>query len=124
MSFVRFPAILKSWLTVPRFVTLNVTVPLGTVFFESVNLNSLGFPAVTYVNRIADSVTAGDVLGGLVKAMVFGVIVAAIGCQRGLQTGQGAGAVGQSTTSSVVSGIILIAVADGIFAVVFYILGI
>ena len=44
---VFFPAILKSWLTVPRFTTLKVTVPLGTIFFESVNLNSLGLPAVT-----------------------------------------------------------------------------
>jgi len=44
---VFFPAILKLWLTVPRFTTLKVTDPFGTVFFESVNLNSLGFPAVT-----------------------------------------------------------------------------
>jgi len=38
---------LKSWLIVPRFETLKVTDPFGTVFFESVNLNSLGLPAVT-----------------------------------------------------------------------------
>jgi phospholipid/cholesterol/gamma-HCH transport system permease protein len=55
---------------------------------------------------------------------VFGVIVAAVGCQRGLETGKGAGAVGLSTTSAVVSGITLIAVIDGIFAVVFFMLGI
>jgi phospholipid/cholesterol/gamma-HCH transport system permease protein len=85
---------------------------------------SLGFPLVTYMDRLAESVTVGDMLGGLFKAVVFGVIVAAIGCQRGLGTGQGAGAVGQSTTSSVVSGIILIALADGIFSVAFYVLGI
>jgi phospholipid/cholesterol/gamma-HCH transport system permease protein len=91
----------------------------GAVVFRS-----LGFPLVTYVTRIAESVMPGDLLGGLFKAMVFGVIVAGIGCQRGLQTAQGAGAVGASTTSSVVSAIILIAVADGIFSVVFYILGI
>jgi phospholipid/cholesterol/gamma-HCH transport system permease protein len=50
--------------------------------------------------------------------------VAAVGCQRGLRAGQGAGAVGEATTSSVVSGIILIAIVDGAFAVVFYVLGI
>ncbi len=52
------------------------------------------------------------------------LIVATVGCLRGLQTRTGAGAVGESATSSVVSGIVLIAVADGIFAVLFYIVGI
>ncbi|MGE4294013.1 MAG: ABC transporter permease, partial [Desulfovibrio sp.] len=46
------------------------------------------------------------------------------GCMRGMGTGAGAGAVGRSTTGAVVSGIILIAVADGLFAVAFYLLGI
>jgi hypothetical protein len=44
---VFLPAILKSWPSVPRFVTLNVTKPFGTAFFESVKRSSLGFPAVT-----------------------------------------------------------------------------
>jgi phospholipid/cholesterol/gamma-HCH transport system permease protein len=79
---------------------------------------------VTFVNRILESVTVSDVVGGFAKALVFGVIVAAVGCLRGLQTGQGAQAVGASATSAVVSGIILIAATDGIFAVVFYVLGI
>ena len=65
-----------------------------------------------------------DFFGGLSKAFIFGVIVAAVGCLRGLQTGKGAGAVGESTTSSVVTCIVLIGIADGIFAVVFYVLGI
>jgi phospholipid/cholesterol/gamma-HCH transport system permease protein len=54
--------------------------------------------------------------------MLFGVIVAAVGCLRGLQTGKGAGAVGLSATSSVVSGITLIAISDGILAVLFWML--
>jgi phospholipid/cholesterol/gamma-HCH transport system permease protein len=63
-------------------------------------------------------------VGGLVKSFVFGILVAAIGCLRGLQTGTGATAVGQSTTSAVVSGIILITITDGIFALVYYYLGV
>jgi len=50
--------------------------------------------------------------------------VAGIGCLRGLQTGTGATAVGQSTTSAVVSGIILITITDGIFALIYYYLGV
>jgi phospholipid/cholesterol/gamma-HCH transport system permease protein len=55
--------------------------------------------------------------------LVYGIVVAGIGCLRGLQTTTGASAVGQSTTSAVVSGIVLIAIVDGVFAVVFYALG-
>ena len=86
-------------------------------------MRSLGFPLVTYVNQILSAVTVGDLLGGLFKSLVFGIVVAAIGCLRGLRTTTGASAVGQSTTSAVVSGIVLIAIVDGIFAVVFYALG-
>jgi len=52
------------------------------------------------------------------------MFVAGIACHRGLMTGTGASAVGESTTSAVVSGIILIAVVDGVFAVIYYCLGI
>ena len=85
---------------------------------------SIGYPAVTFVNRAASATTMTDLFGGLSKAFIFGVIVAAVGCLRGLETGKGAGAVGESTTSSVVTCIVLIGVADGIFAVMFYVLGI
>jgi phospholipid/cholesterol/gamma-HCH transport system permease protein len=119
------------FLVVPRVVAAVAVVPALAMLTSLAGLLggllvyvSLGFPPVTYVNRIADMVGPGDVIGGLAKAMVFGVIVAAVGCLRGIQTGQGAQAVGLSTTSAVVSGIVGIAVADGVFAVVFYVLGI
>ena len=65
-----------------------------------------------------------DLAGGLFKALVFGVLIAGIGCLRGLQTLKGASAVGVSTTRSVVSGIFLIIVADGVFSVLYFYLGI
>ena len=73
---------------------------------------------------VAASVTVGDLAQGLLKSAVFGLVVAAVGCLRGLRAGTGAGAVGESATSAVVSGIVLIAVLEGIFSVVFYVLGI
>ncbi|HOW67666.1 MAG TPA: ABC transporter permease, partial [Verrucomicrobiota bacterium] len=69
-------------------------------------------------------VDLGDFGGGLLKSFVFGVLVAAIGCLRGLQTRTGASAVGISTTRAVVSGILLIIIADAVFSVVYYALGI
>ena len=59
-------------------------------------------------------------LAGIIKAFVFGALVAGIGCLRGLQTKSGASAVGISTTRSVVTSIFFIVVVDAIFAVVYY----
>jgi phospholipid/cholesterol/gamma-HCH transport system permease protein len=61
---------------------------------------------------------------GLFKALVFGALVGGVGCLRGLQTESGAGAVGISTTRAVVSGIVLIVLAEGIFSVLLYVLDI
>ena len=58
------------------------------------------------------------------KTFVFGWLIAAIGCLRGLQTGAGASAVGDAATRAVVSSIVAIIVTDGLFAVVYYFLGI
>lgn len=119
------------FLIVPRVVAAVFMTPLLTVFANLVGLMggavvmlSLGFPLVTYFHQIQYAVTYGSLVGGLLKAFVFGVLVAGIGCLRGLQTGSGATAVGESTTSAVVSGIVLIAITDGIFSVVYYYLGV
>lgn len=119
------------FLVVPRVIAAVAMTPLLSVFAGllgliggAVVLRSLGFPLVTYIIQIKSAVTVGDLIGGLGKSFVFGIVVAAIGCQRGLQTKSGAGAVGESTTRAVVSGLVLITIVDGIFAVIFYCLGI
>lgn len=118
------------FLVLPRVLAAVAVTPLLTMFANlfgliggAVVMRSLGFPLVTYINQILSSVTMTDLAGGLVKSLVYGIVVAAIGCLRGLQTASGASAVGQSTTSAVVSGIVLIAIVDGVFAVLFYALG-
>jgi len=118
------------FLVVPRVLAAVTMTPLLAVFANlfgliggAVVMRSLGFPLVTYVNQILSALTVGDLLGGLFKSLVYGIVVAGIGCLRGLQTKTGASAVGQSATSAVVSGIVLIAIVDGGFAVVFYALG-
>ena len=119
------------FLVVPRVIAAVAMTPLLAVFAGllgliggAVVMLSLGFPLVTYVIQVKSAVTVGDLLGGLGKSFVFGIVVAAIGCLRGLQTKSGAGAVGESTTRAVVSGLVLITVVDGVFAVIFYCLGI
>ena len=118
------------FLVVPRVIAAVAMTPVLTVFANlfglmggAIVMRSLGYPLVTYVNQVLSAVTVGDLMGGLLKSFVYGIVVAAVGCLRGLETKTGASAVGQSTTSAVVSGIVLIAIVDGLFAVVFYALG-
>jgi phospholipid/cholesterol/gamma-HCH transport system permease protein len=119
------------FLVLPRLVAVLCVIPLLTVFNQLLGLIGCGLvmatwdvPATIFIERICDAATLTDFFGGLVKTFVFGALVAGIGCLRGLQTGTGPTAVGDSTTRAVVSGMIAIIAADGVFAVVYYFLGI
>jgi len=119
------------FLIVTRVIAAVCMTPLLTIFADllglmggSVVMLSLGFPLITYFHQVQYAVTYGSLIGGLVKSFVFGILIAAIGCLRGLQTKSAASSVGESTTSAVVSGIILIAITDGIFSVIYYYLGV
>ena len=85
------------FLVVPRVIAAVAMTPLLSVFAGllgliggAVVMLSLGFPLVTYVIQVKSAVTVGDLIGGLGKSFVFGIVVAAIGCLRGLQTKSGA----------------------------------
>ncbi len=119
------------WLAPTRIIAVVVVTPLLTMFNNlfgligcGVFLLSIGYPVSTCLDRFHSAIQLSDLLGGLSKAAVFGLLIAAIGCLRGLQTGLGAREVGISTTRAVVSGIFLIILADGVFGVLFYFLDI
>ncbi len=119
------------FLAVPRVTAGVLVTPLLTTFMNFCGLIGggvvflmLGFPAMTYVQRIMERGNAADFASGLVRSVVFGVIVAGVGCMQGLHTGKGARAVGESTTRSVVSTVVLIIIADGLLAVVFNVIGV
>ncbi|HKC93166.1 MAG TPA: ABC transporter permease, partial [Nitrospira sp.] len=93
------------FLVVPRVIAAVAMTPLLAIFAAllgliggAVVMLSLGFPLVTYIIQVKSAVTVGDMVGGLGKSFAFGIVVAAIGCLRGLQTKSGASAVGESTT--------------------------
>ncbi len=119
-----------SFLAIPRILASILVMPLLTAFAMLCGiigaapvLISMGYPLTTYIDRVQSSISAGDLIGGLFKSIIFGLIISTVGCQQGLQTKAGSQAVGESTTRSVVHSIVYIAVADGLFAVLFYILG-
>jgi phospholipid/cholesterol/gamma-HCH transport system permease protein len=82
----------------------------------------LGFPLTLIFQQLTSSVHLSDVVFGAAKGVVFGAIVSAVGCLRGLQTQDGPSAVGNSTTRAVVTSILLIVIADAVFAILFFVL--
>jgi phospholipid/cholesterol/gamma-HCH transport system permease protein len=119
------------FLVVTRILAALLMVPLLSLFANLVGvlaggltMLSFNIPLVTYLKEVDSIVDLKDLMAGLVKTPVFALLIAGIGCLRGLQTGTGASAVGISATRAVVSGIVLLVAVDGIFAVIYYILDI
>src|SRR5262249_10538529 len=112
------------FLVLPRLIAAIVVVPLLTVLADLVGLFGAALVMLKFdisflqfYNQLLQTVTAWDFGLGILKAVVFGLTIAAVGCQRGLTTGAGAASVRLSTTSGVVTSIVLIIVIDGIFSV-------
>jgi phospholipid/cholesterol/gamma-HCH transport system permease protein len=120
------------FLVLPRVVALVVMMPLlclysdflGVLGGAAIGAGMLDLTWSTYFQETANAIALGDVIGGVFKASVYGVLIALAGCLRGLECGNSSSAVGDAATSAVVTGIVAIIVACGTFAVVFYVLGI
>ena len=120
------------FLVLPRMIALILMMPLLCLYsdliaiFGGATIGSLmlGISLTVYLHETARSITAGYIIGGLVKATVYGALVALAGCMRGFQCGSSSSAVGEATTAAVATGIVLIVVACGIFAFVYHALGI
>ena len=115
------------FLVVQRVLAGILLTPLLTVYSIFVSILGgvlvmmvMGFPLVTIYDQMAQTLTYADILIGVGKGVIFGALIAGIGCLRGLQTQKGPSAVGESTTRSVVSGILLIIIADAVVAVLLY----
>jgi phospholipid/cholesterol/gamma-HCH transport system permease protein len=114
IEFLVLPRIMAALLVVPLLAVLADIVGLigGALVMTTFNVSFLQF-----YTRLIAAVTVGDFTLGIVKAAVFGITIATVGCHRGLTTGAGATSVGLSATSAVVTSIVLIVVIDGFFAV-------
>ncbi|TMH07847.1 MAG: ABC transporter permease [Betaproteobacteria bacterium] len=117
------------FLVVTRILAALLMVPLLTLFADiigilggALTMLTFNIPIAAFLHEIDSLVDVKDLLAGLAKTPVFAILIAGIGCLRGLQTEQGASAVGISATRAVVSGIILLVVVDGIYAFVYYLL--
>jgi phospholipid/cholesterol/gamma-HCH transport system permease protein len=119
------------FLVLPRMLALSFMMPLLVVYSDVLGIMGgalvgtamLDLTVTQYVKETIAAVTLKSYWMGIGKGVVFGVLVALSGCLRGLQSGKSSSAVGDAATSAVVTGIVLIVVADGLFAVVFNVLG-
>lgn len=119
------------FLVMPRIVALGVMMPLLAMYANClgilggmvVSLGLLNIPPSAYWIEMLTIVDLSDISTGLIKAATFGLIVGLCGCLRGLQADRSAAGVGKAATSAVVTAILLIVVADSLYAVVFNALG-
>ncbi|MBK8210128.1 MAG: ABC transporter permease [Rhodospirillales bacterium] len=120
------------FLVLPRMVALILMMPLLCVYANLLGISGgflvgVGMLDITpqqYWNQTIAWVRINDFLLGITKSIIFGIIIAVSGCLRGIQCGRSAAAVGEAATSAVVTAIVWIVVADGLFAVLTNILGI
>lgn len=117
-------------LVMPRLIAAMLVMPVLALLLNlsgllgmGVVMSSLGFPPALVLAQLEQWLTLGSLLGGLGKSVVFGLVIAGIGCRAGLSAGRGPRAVGDAATAAVVGGIVSTVVLDGIFAVLFYRLG-
>jgi phospholipid/cholesterol/gamma-HCH transport system permease protein len=108
------------YLVAPRLVAAVICMPILVAIADSIGVlggyvvstKSLGFNGSVYLKNTADFVTSHDVSSGLIKAAVFGFLIALMGCYSGFNSKGGAQGVGRATTNAVVSSSILILAAN------------
>jgi phospholipid/cholesterol/gamma-HCH transport system permease protein len=114
------------FLVVPKVIASVITVPILVLFSDLfaifgglvVGVFMLDLTTNAYIAQTLKTLTVFDVFWGFLKAAVFALLIAGIGCLRGFQVRGGAAEVGKATTSAVVSSIFLIILADAVFAVI------
>jgi phospholipid/cholesterol/gamma-HCH transport system permease protein len=120
------------FLVLPRVIALFLMMPLLTLYGDAMGILGGAFVGVTmlelspvsYLLETADAVTLTHTVGGVIKGTVYGVLIAITGCLQGVQAGKSSSGVGDAATKAVVTGIVSIITACGLFAFVFYALGI
>ena len=107
-------------LVTPRIVALIITLPLTTLIADAMGIVGgwvvstwlYGLPSSMFLSSVRDGINTDDILGGVVKPLVFAFLMGTIACHKGLKTEGGTVGVGRSTTSAVVTASIIVIIAD------------
>ncbi len=117
------------FLVAPKLVAMVLMMPCLTTWSDLMGVlgggvfgvNSAGFTWHTYLQATLDAMVRRDIFIGLVKSVMFAIVITAVGCHEGFTTGLGSEQVGKSTTAAVVKSIFLCIVMDLVFTSIFYI---
>jgi phospholipid/cholesterol/gamma-HCH transport system permease protein len=116
------------FLVLPRMLSLMLMLPLLCIYADLmgilggsiIGVTMLDLSLVEYLEQTRKSIHLSQCGQGLLKSSVFGVLIGYAGCLRGMQCGRSALAVGEATTSAVVTSIVLIVVSDSIITFLLY----
>ena len=117
-----------AFLVVPKFLAMALMLPclaiwadlMGVLGGALFGVAGGGFTFGGYLLATRDALLLRDITSGIVKSLVFGLVITAVGCHEGFATGTGAEEVGRSTTSAVVISILLVILIDLVFTALFY----
>jgi phospholipid/cholesterol/gamma-HCH transport system permease protein len=118
------------FLVTPKFLAMIVMLPCLTIWANTLGIfggslfgvTQAGFTLRRYIADSVDALFLRDIATGLIKSVMFGITITAVGCLEGLSTGAGAEQVGRSTTRAVVMSIFLVVVVDLVFTALFFFL--
>lgn len=116
------------FLVTPKFLAMIIMLPCLTIWANTMGIlgGSLfgvaqaDFTILRYIQASVDALFVRDIVSGLIKSVMFGITITAVGCFEGLSTGAGAEQVGHSTTRAVVMSIFLVVVVDLVFTLLFF----
>jgi len=118
------------FLVTPKFLAMIVMLPCLTIWANTMGIfggalfgvAQADFTVVRYVQASVDALFLRDIISGLIKSIMFGITITAVGCHEGLSTGAGAEQVGRSTTRAVVVSIFMVILVDLVFTALFFFL--
>ena len=116
------------FLVTPKFLAMIVMLPCLTIWANTMGIlggalfgvAKADFTWMRYIQASLDALFLRDIVTGLVKSVMFGITITAVGCYEGLSTGAGAEQVGRSTTRAVVVSIFLVILVDLVFTTLFF----
>jgi phospholipid/cholesterol/gamma-HCH transport system permease protein len=117
-----------AFLVAPKFLAMLIMVPCLTIWADFMGVvggcvfgvTGANFTIRSYFQATRDAIYVRDVSTGLIKSILFALVITAVGCQEGFATGAGAEEVGRSTTAAVVTSIALVILVDLVFTTLFY----
>jgi phospholipid/cholesterol/gamma-HCH transport system permease protein len=120
-----------AFLVTPKLLAMLIMMPCLTIWADLMGviggsvfgMIGANYTLGSYFAATRDALFMRDVITGLIKSVVFGIVITGVGCQEGFSTGAGSEQVGRSTTSAVVTSIFLVVFVDLIFTAFFYMTG-